>query len=198
MTLGAPAFTNTTPITGKRQDAHRCSAMVARDMTTLWAPHPTVLPQLEEGKKLWLPWGQRPASHLIYTVAPMKVNKPSGKSQESEYPQILLCFRLSAEWDCNSPSPGCRTVTPRLQTGLVRKGGEGGQEGLLEATSSTSTRLTEKAAPQAPKRVRLKVCAANHCKCYVFLLFSEIMPTSLEGWEWWQHKQVKQKGVDVQ
>lgn len=97
MTLGTPAFTNTTPVTGKRQDAHRRSAMVARDMTTLWAPRPTVLPQLEEGKKLWLPWGQRPASHLIYTVAPMKVNKPSGKSQESEYPQILLCFRLSAE-----------------------------------------------------------------------------------------------------
>ena len=137
LTLGASAFTNTTCIAGKRQDARGCSTEAAREMTALWALHPTALPwrsQLEEDKKLWFLWGQRPASHLTYTTAQMKANNPPGKTQSPSallYPEILLCFRLSAEWGCDSPTPGCRAVAPHLQTGPVGKGGEGRQEGAL-------------------------------------------------------------------
>lgn len=59
-------------------------------------------------------------------------------------------------------------------------------------------RLTEQPAPQTPKHVRLKLCAANQCNYYLFLLFGEIVPTGLEGWERRQHSQPKQPGVGVQ
>lgn len=96
-------------------------------------------------------------------------------------------------------NPGCRAVTPHLQTGLVGKGGAGGKKLPFGYYSlRVNPCLTEQPAPQTPKCVRLKLRAANQCKYYLLLLFGEIMPTSLEGWEQQQHSQPKQGGVDVQ
>lgn len=52
------------------------------------------------------------------------------------------------------------------------------------------------AAPQTPKCVHLKLCAANRCQYYPFLLLGEIMSTSLERQEGQEH--ATQAGVDVQ
>lgn len=125
------------PVAGKRQDAHRSSTMFPREMAALWALHHSALPQhpqLKEDKKLQLVWGQRPIFQLLYTVVQINQIIPQEKAQRLStllYPEILLWFRLSAAWGSTSPIPGCMAVTPPLQTGLVGKGGQGGQEGAL-------------------------------------------------------------------
>lgn len=135
-------------------------------------------------------------------MAQTKANKTSGKNKSPSallYPEILFCFRLSAEWSCDSPTPGRRAVAPHLRTGLVGKGGEGGKKVPLGNYSlQANLCLNDQPAAQTPKHVHLKFCAANQCKYYLFLLLGEIMATSREGWEWRHRSQPKQAGVDMQ
>lgn len=179
------------------------------EMTTHWAQNSTALPrwsQLEDNEKLWFLWGQRPASHLTYTMAQTKANDPPGKTQSPNallYPEILLCFRLSAEWGCNTRVQGCwYPVHKQDWWGKERKGGKKVPFGNYSLRVNPC--LSAQPAPQTPKHVHLKLCAANKCQYCLFVLFSKILPTilplptSLEGWEWCQQRQPQQAGVNVQ
>lgn len=172
-------------------------------MTTLWALHPTALPQwsqLEKDEKLWFLWGERPASHLTYTMTQTKANDP----QEKPRVRVLYCTQKYCSVFCwmglqqsNPRVQGCHS--PFCKQDWWGKEGQGGKQVPFGYYSlRVKPCLTEQPAPQTPKCVRLKLHAANQCKYYLFLLFGEIMPTSLEGWEQRQHSQPKHGGVGVE
>jgi len=118
-------------------------------MTTLWVLHPTALPwlsQLEEDKKLWFLWGQRPASRLTYTTAQTKKSKRTLIKTKSLtallYPEVLLCFRLTAEQGCAAQPQGAGLLLPICKRDWWGEEGRGARRCPLETTASESTSVS--------------------------------------------------------
>lgn len=110
-------------------------------------------------------------------MAQRKSNEPSGKPKSpsaSLYPEILLCFRLATEWGCDSPTPGHGAVAPHLQTGLVGKGREGGQEGAPWKLQPPSQPLSQ----QPTSSTNSKTCTPKDLCCKSM----QILSISPVGW----------------
>lgn len=176
-------------LTGKRQGACGCSTTAAGETATLWAPHPAPAVSAGGGQEATVTLGPgtwlSPNGHHCSN----KLNNPPRKIPESEcstVPRNPALFQAVAEWGCKSPTPGCRTVALHSQQGWWGKEGKGGRRCLLGIKS-----LWANPSHWTPKHTCLKPCAANPHKYCLFLLCSEIMPTSPEGWDWRQHSQPK-------
>lgn len=120
--------------------------------------------------------GARPRSHLTYTMAQTKANYSSGKTQSPNallYPEILLCFKLSAVHSHQSAEL-LLPVHKQDWWGKERK--EGKKVPFGNYSLWVNSCLTAEPAPQTPTHVHLRLCAAIQCQYCLFVLLLKSCP----------------------